>query len=1111
MTVYASGNVGERRARHGHGLRAAAVIAAFSSVACSAAAGDDGVGVPVDIASAKQVRQLPAGVPVEHHYYNPSTGEHRTMAAEPPLEEPVYSNMPPPDVYLALGLPDILVADDIQTAAVNGCSISAYEILVSGGGDGSGPGFTATFALYDDCPGGGGQVIPGTEGSITTGNDAMQYIVVDLSDVPVAVDRSFWIGVSFDSGSAGWVLGTPADVGYTRNVYDFMFEPCHARFGGTNLYAGFHARVWCEPPYTAEFPAYINDDLTGDQWSVGAGYWAVDDVELIVDDCILSSYEIGAVGTGDVDVTITAQLQRSCVYGSNPLVEGTQAEAQFFADGSPSLARFVFPGGVDLGGGASFFLAYKFDRGASTIVTGPAWLGFTEEMLGEQDNAGNCTMWWDIGWGFPININCLGSPPQGACCDSNAPGGELCRQTAEARCLGPLQRWAEGGDCADPHAFDPPCGSAACCLPPYSPFGETCRDMSEAECGDPDNQDGAGNPAVWQPGQFCYEGQQDCISWVCRFAEGPCDLVHPSLGCNVPTCCDVVCDQDPFCCLFGWDSTCVARAHAYCGDSFPVANDDCYSPVPGAGAIMLNECSDNHDQCFADADCPLGQQCLADGATTMTNDRATVSSGEGFCCHPDGAGMTGYGGIWAKFTATETSARVHTCAANNEPATDALLQVFRATDHSSPEAACSSLVPIRCNDDGGCLDEGQASICLYDLTIGETYYVLLDSKTAGTKGYYRVSVESPAAEPCADPDQVPDNDTCDLATQVIGTTTFDLTNAAVECPMDSCAPDMTGDVWFEYVGLGNGIVTIDTCGQPDQDTILIAYDGGDCPTTTDGWIVCNDDAGGACGVGSSITFSVDELERYHVRLAARNGDEFTGTLSISDVALDCNENGIPDVDDIADGTSHDCNDNGWPDECDITWGFSIDANGDGIPDECCILAESTPPTCAVDARQPHLPNDAGALQGWDSIALQFTCGGMLPSAAADAYALSDPTLTIVGVTVAEYTATLQFDRQITPGQWTCITYNETGESVCIGSLPGDVSGDRVTDPADIISLIDCINEVSAIPCEAWQTDIDRGGGCDPSDIIRLIDLLNGANAFASWLGAELPTAAGGCP
>jgi hypothetical protein len=51
-------------------------------------------------------------------------------------------------------------------------------------------------------------------------------------------------------------------------------------------------------------------------------------------------------------------------------------------------------------------------------------------------------------------------------------------------------------------------------------------------------------------------------------------------------------------------------------------------------------------------------------------------------------------------------------------------------------------------------------------------------------------------------------------------------------------------------------------------------------------------------------------------------------------APDCNDNGVPDNQDISSGFSEDCNENGVPDECDIASGSSADANGNGIPDEC---------------------------------------------------------------------------------------------------------------------------------------------------------------------------------
>jgi C1A family cysteine protease len=52
---------------------------------------------------------------------------------------------------------------------------------------------------------------------------------------------------------------------------------------------------------------------------------------------------------------------------------------------------------------------------------------------------------------------------------------------------------------------------------------------------------------------------------------------------------------------------------------------------------------------------------------------------------------------------------------------------------------------------------------------------------------------------------------------------------------------------------------------------------------------------------------------------------------------DCNENDVPDLQDLANGTSTDCNVNGTPDECDLAFGNSTDLDQNDIPDECVTL------------------------------------------------------------------------------------------------------------------------------------------------------------------------------
>lgn len=52
-------------------------------------------------------------------------------------------------------------------------------------------------------------------------------------------------------------------------------------------------------------------------------------------------------------------------------------------------------------------------------------------------------------------------------------------------------------------------------------------------------------------------------------------------------------------------------------------------------------------------------------------------------------------------------------------------------------------------------------------------------------------------------------------------------------------------------------------------------------------------------------------------------------------AGDCNSNGVPDADDIANGFSRDCNANARPDECDLAFDtVTMDCNRNLVPDEC---------------------------------------------------------------------------------------------------------------------------------------------------------------------------------
>ena len=109
---------------------------------------------------------------------------------------------------------------------------------------------------------------------------------------------------------------------------------------------------------------------------------------------------------------------------------------------------------------------------------------------------------------------------------------------------------------------------------------------------------------------------------------------------------------------------------------------------------------------------------------------------------------------------------------------------------------------------------------------------------------------------------------------------------------------------------------------------------------------------GATTAGLSVaTAGPADNGQYRCRMASNCGPTLTSdaaTLTVTAAACDCNNNGVPDGEDIASGFSADCNTNGVPDECDISEGRSLDCNTNAVPDEC-DLASGVSPDCNANA------------------------------------------------------------------------------------------------------------------------------------------------------------------
>jgi len=171
-----------------------------------------------------------------------------------------------------------------------------------------------------------------------------------------------------------------------------------------------------------------------------------------------------------------------------------------------------------------------------------------------------------------------------------------------------------------------------------------------------------------------------------------------------------------------------------------------------------------------------------------------------------------------------------------------------------------------------------------------------------------------------------------------------------------------------------------------------------------------------------------------------------------------------------------------------------------------LITSSNPPDGAIDARRP-LDRGLTTPVGWDELTLIFDtdADGLLAASlvvSQQGGEGSPPTVASVERLDARRVKLL-LSGPIQPAAWTTITHVDSGASVRLGFLPGDVDGNRCSNPSDILALIDALNGVGPVS-HGWSLDIDRSGVAAPVDILELVDLFIGAGGQPAYLGAELP-------
>ncbi len=161
----------------------------------------------------------------------------------------------------------------------------------------------------------------------------------------------------------------------------------------------------------------------------------------------------------------------------------------------------------------------------------------------------------------PCQISPCG-PDAGSCIESNgSPGCEdveccelvcsqdpfCCETTWDSSCAAQaielcLGCGPDAGNCATPNGT-PGCEDTECCL-------AVCA--NDPFCCDVEWDQACANQAI----DIC----------TCTPDAGSCYLPNGTPGCEINECCTLVCAEDPFCCATEWDTLCVSRAVELCGD-----------------------------------------------------------------------------------------------------------------------------------------------------------------------------------------------------------------------------------------------------------------------------------------------------------------------------------------------------------------------------------------------------------------------------------------------------------------------------------------------------------------------------------------------------------------
>jgi len=318
-------------------------------------------------------------------------------------------------------------------------------------------------------------------------------------------------------------------------------------------------------------------------------------------------------------------------------------------------------------------------------------------------------------------------------------------------------------------------------------LGKSCECVDFDGDFDVDHQDFAVFQNLFNPppvGESCGEGENSC------FADASV------AGCAEVECCQLICEQDDFCCKIEWDELCATSALERC---------------PGAPVVENNACADAAP--------------IEDGTTAFSNVGATTDGPmDGGKCADVGVGAD----IWYCYTASCTGVLIVSLCGSTF---DTTLAVYDG-------CACPVGPATACSDDDCFVLESRATL---DVTQGQSYLIRVGGfidrgvPSTGTGQITLICGEdaansavcAPKQGSCFEGHRNPGCDTVDCCLNI--------------CQFDPFCCDVQWDDFCAAEGNGFCLGNFESCGAPGTDSCNTASDAPGCSDADCCNAVCEED------------------------------------------------------------------------------------------------------------------------------------------------------------------------------------------------------------------------------------------------------------------------------